>query len=123
MVLRDTSVLKTRDVSFVGAELRRGLHRIHERRGASDTDFRQRFEYVVKGTAAAVQSFTRARVIAGDHLSEMRDVNGTTYALVLTAAPVAVPSTLTGVSFTELRTGARNGSLGWLWQRLNRGVY
>ncbi len=29
------------------------------------------------------------------------------------------PGTMTGVSFTQLRAGDKDGSLSWLWQLLN----
>ena len=44
-------------------------------------------------------------------------------AVVLTAAPQTIPSTLSEVSFEELRAGDNDGTLGWLWDRVNAGTY
>jgi hypothetical protein len=121
--MADTAHLRTRDVSHVAATFRPGLHRIHVRRAPTGAGFQQRFEYVVKGTAAAVESFVSARVTAGDYLSEQRNAGGTTYALVLTRTPVALPSDLSAVTFRELRTGDASGELGWLWRRVDTGSY
>jgi hypothetical protein len=121
--MADTRVLRTRDTSFVAASARAGLHRIHVRRAASGVGFQQRFEYMVKGAQDAVAAFVQQRVNAGDYVSEQRVVDGTAYALLLCAAPVTIPSTLTGVTFRELREKDRSGVLSWLWQRVDSGVY
>jgi hypothetical protein len=42
---------------------------------------------------------------------------------VLAANPLTIPSTLAGVSFTELRAGDSSGQLSWLWARINTGTY
>jgi hypothetical protein len=120
--MADTTVLRTRDVSHVDAASRPGLYRIHVRKAPS-TGFEQRFEYVVKGAASAVDAFVQARQSAGDYVSESRDVGGTSYALVLTSAPVAVPGGISGVPFADLRTGDQSGVLSWLWQRVDSGRY
>ncbi|EPX64512.1 hypothetical protein D187_003248 [Cystobacter fuscus DSM 2262] len=116
--LRDTSILKTRDVSFVASASQRGLYRIHVRRNPSGTGFQQRFEYVVKGTAADMQSFLSARQAAGDTVVGSRLVGTSTYAVLLSPTPLTVPSTLSGVSFRALRAGDNDGSLRWLWALL-----
>jgi hypothetical protein len=121
--MADTTVLRTRDVSHVDAASRPGLYRIHVRKAPGGTGFEQRFEYVVKGSASAVAGFVQARQAAGDYLSESRDVSGTSYALVLTSAPVTLSAGLSGVPFADLREGDRSGALGWLWQRLDSGTY
>jgi hypothetical protein len=123
ITMADTRVLRTRDTSFVDASARAGLHRIHVRRAASGSGFQQRFEYVVKGAQDAVAAFVQQRVNARDYVSEQRVVDGTAYALVLCAAPVSIPSTLTGVTFRELREKDRSGTLSWLWQRVDSGAY
>lgn len=46
-----------------------------------------------------------------------------TYALLLTPSPVAIPATLTGVPFRDLRAGDLDGTLSWLWQRVDTGAY
>ncbi|GAC1358498.1 MAG: hypothetical protein NVSMB47_11430 [Polyangiales bacterium] len=119
--LRDTTVLATRDVSFVAPALRNGLHRIHVRKVAGG--YQQRFEYVVRGTPAAMSAFLAEPSPGSDCLAEMRVVDGTAYALVLTAQPIAVPASLDGPTFRELRAGDLDGSLGWLWKRLNERSY
>ena len=78
---------------------------------------------MVTGSPANVQAFVSSRVAAGDYLSEQRQVGTSSYALLLTRAPLTIPSTLSGVGFAALRAGDRNGSLSWLWNRLNRGGY
>ena len=72
--IADTSVLRTRDVSHVGATFRPGLYRIHVRRAPSGAGFQQRFEYVVKGAPDAVTAFVAAQTAAGAVLSEQRTV-------------------------------------------------
>jgi hypothetical protein len=119
--LADTTVLRTRDVSHVPEASRAGLYRIHVRR--KDSSYQQRFEYMVKGPSASVSDFTRTRRAAGDYVSEQRSVDGTDYALLLTAAPVSLPSGLSGVTFRELREKDRAGSLSWLWNRVDAGMY
>lgn len=120
--MEDTSVLRTRDVSHVEASLRTGLHRIHVRPAAGRDGFEQRFEYVVKGEPGAVDAFTSARRAAQDYVVEQRVVGGSSYALVLTAAPVAIGEPLSAVSFRDLRAGAA-GELAWLWQLIDDAAY
>ncbi|HMJ15457.1 MAG TPA: hypothetical protein VK524_28775, partial [Polyangiaceae bacterium] len=120
----DTRILRTRDVAHIPAASRAGLYRIHVRPSpVNAAQFQERFEYVVKGPANDVSAFVTARTAAGAHLSEQRTVNGTAYALLLTPAPLALPANVTGVDFRALRQGDLNGSLTWLWQRLDSGSY
>jgi hypothetical protein len=81
--------------------------------------FQQRFEYVVTGPAADVAAWPAARGAAGDHVAEQRTVGGNAYALVLTSAPTALPASLAGVPFRDLCAGDLDGSLTWLWARLD----
>lgn len=122
MRLADTTVLRTRDVSHVGAGFRPGLHRIHvrERPGGA---FEQRFEYVVRAVTTDMDTFERVRRKAGDHLTERRDAGDVAHALFLTRAPVALPEGVSGVSFRDLRSGDVSRSLSWLWRRLDAGAY
>jgi hypothetical protein len=99
------------------------LYRIHVRQAASGSGFQQRFEYVVKGAPTTVASFVQARSSAGDYLVEQRTVDGTAYALVLCAAPVALPAGLSAVTFRDLRAKDQPEALGWLWQRVDSGGY
>jgi hypothetical protein len=92
------------------------------REGASG-GFEERFEYVVKGSGKAVGAFVSDRVAAGDYVSEKRDVSGTEYALVLTRTPVQISGDVTGVTFADMRAGDLDGSLGWLWERVDGGKY
>ena len=121
--MADTSILRTRDTSHAGASFRPGLYRIHLRAAPAGNGYQQRFEYVVKGDAAAVDAFAGTRTAAGDYVSERRTVGSTTYALVLTAAPVTLTSGLSAVPFRELRSGDTGGELRFLWQRLDSGNY
>ena len=121
--IADTSILRTRDVTHVDATFRPGLYRIHVRRSPSGPGFQQRFEYVIKGAPDAVTAFVTAQTAAGAALSEQRTVGGVAYALLLTPAPVALPGTLTPVTFRNLRAGDVAGDLSWLWQRVDTGAY
>jgi hypothetical protein len=121
--MADTSILRTRDVSHVGATSRIGVYRIHVRRAPSGSGFQQRFEYVVKGAPDAVTAFVTAQTATGAALSEQRIVGATAYALLLTSAPVALPGTLAAVTFRDLRAGDLAGDLSWLWQRVDTGTY
>ncbi|HMI90594.1 MAG TPA: right-handed parallel beta-helix repeat-containing protein [Polyangiales bacterium] len=122
--MADTKVLRTRDVSHVAASQRRGLYRIHVRRAPAGDGFQQRFEYVLRGPVAAVAALVAARLAAGGaYLSEQRTVGERAYALLLSAVPFEVPGELEGVPFRELRAGDRDGTLAWLWQRLDAGNY
>ena len=126
--IADTSILRTRDVSHVGATTRPGLYRIHVRRAPAEPNqptsgFQQRFEYVIKGAPDAVTAFVTTQTATGAVLSEQRTVGAVAYALLLTPAPVAVPGTLTPVTFRDLRAGDLAGDLSWLWQRLDTGAY
>jgi hypothetical protein len=121
--IADTSILRTRDVSHVDAASRPGLYRIHVRRAPSGGGFQQRFEYVFKGAPDAVTAFVASQTAAGAVLSEQRTVGAAAHALLLTPSPVALPGTLTPVTFRELRAGDRAGDLSWLWQRLDTGAY
>jgi hypothetical protein len=120
--LADTTVLRTRDVSHVGASFRPGLHRIHVRQTTSGGGFEERFEYVVKGSEAAVDVLVAARAQAGGCLSERRDVTGTTYARLLSSTPITIPNDVSGVTFRDLRAGDQTGTLSWLWQRVDSGA-
>jgi hypothetical protein len=121
--IADTSILRTRDVTHVGATFRAGLYRIHVRRAPSDTGFQQRFEYVVKGPPDAVDAFVTAQTATGAVIVEQRTVSAVAYALLLTPEPVAVPGVLTPVTFRNLRAGDLAGDLSWLWLRLDAAAY
>jgi hypothetical protein len=121
VVLRDTSVLMTRDTSFVSAEQQRGLYRIHVRKNGAG--FQQRFEYVLQGADAAMTTFVDAQVLAGAALIERRSVGQTTVALLLSPKPIGLSSALGGIAFVDLRAGDSDGTLSWLWSRLNNGAY
>jgi hypothetical protein len=121
--IKDTAILKTRDTAFVPEASRPGLYRIHVRVAPVGGGLQQRFEYVVKGAPSELQTWLAARSGAGDYVSEQRTVTGTGYALVLARAPEALPSTLSGVTFQELRDGDNAGTLSWLWSRVNDGSY
>ncbi len=121
--IKDTTVLKTRDVSHVTAGSRPGLYRIHVR--LNGATFQERFEYVVQGSPTDVTNWVNTRTAAGDYLSEQRTVSGTAYALLLCAAPVTLGTGVTAVTHAQLRAGDQIGAngLNWLWTRINTGYY
>jgi hypothetical protein len=119
----DTSILRTRDTSHVAGEQRRGLYRIHVRRAPDAASFQQRFEYVVKGSAAAVADLATERVAAGDHVAFQRASAGTTFALVLAREPFTVAEPLAPVTTRELRAGDLDGTLSDLWRMIDSGAY
>ena len=125
VAVKDTSILMTRDTSFVTAGSRPGLYRIHVRRHPSGVGFQQRFEYVVKGTPADVTTWVALRTAAGDYQSEQQTVSGTAYALLLCSAPVSLGTGVSAVTHAELRAGDQIGAsqLSWLWARVNEGSY
>jgi hypothetical protein len=123
LVYQDTTVLRTRDVSYVtNALLRAGLYRIHVRRNGAS--FQQRFEYVVKGTVTNVNNFCNARAAASDYVSYQVTVGATRYAVLLCAAPVdTAAASVSPVTWTEMRTGDNDGTLSAMWTVLDRGMY
>jgi hypothetical protein len=78
---------------------------------------------VIKGAPDAVTAFVTTQTAAGAALSEQRTLGAVAYALLLTPAPVALPGTLTPVTFRNLRAGDVAGDLSWLWQRVDTGAY
>ncbi len=117
--IQDTSILRTRDISFVPAAGQKGLYRIHLREAAAGDGVEERFEYVVRGTALAIASWLEVARAAGAYISESRNAGGSTYALLLSPTPLEAPDAIAGVSFEELREGDRTGTLSWLWARID----
>lgn len=117
--LRDTSILRTRDTSFVASGNRPGLYRIHVRR--VNASFQMRFEYLVKGPPGRVSAWAATEAAKGGRVSEVRVVAGVEYALVLTPLPtVFAPfAGLSGVTWAELRSSA----LSWMWIRTETDSY
>ncbi len=116
-VARDTSILATRDDSFVPSSARPGLSRIHVRSG-SGGGFEQRLEYVVAGPGSAVDAFLGDRFAsatrfrpqsAGDEAEE--------YVVLLTGSPLSIPDELRPIEFDELRAVAK--TLPELWAYLD----
>ena len=120
VAMADTTVLRTRDVSHAPSNTRAGMYRIHVRQNGAA--YQQRFEYVVKATSG-MSSFIDQRTAAGDYISETRSVAGTDYAVLLTGTPFTLPGGISGVSFAEMRAGDNDGSLSWLWSRVNGTAY
>jgi hypothetical protein len=120
--IQDTAILRTRDTSFVEASARAGLYRIHFRT-ADGGALEARHEYVVSGSEPAMGEWLVDVADAGAFVSDRRAVGGITHALVLSATPLELPPGLVGVSFEDLRAGARAGDLTWLWDRVDRGRY
>jgi hypothetical protein len=121
VTLEDTSILRTRDVSFVPAAQRDGLYRIHLREANGGIE--ERFEYVVSGPAEALDAWLDAVRAGAGYVAETRAVGDARYALVLTPAPLELPPPLSGVSFDTLRAGDRDGTLHFLWDRVDRHHY
>lgn len=117
---RPSRILRTWDVSFVPEQERRGLYRIHLRE-ADDGGLDERFEYVVTGPTAEVDEWleTFDPEDCASQILEARALDDQSHALVVSGVPLQIPSALEGVSFEALRTGDRDGTLGWLWQRLD----
>jgi hypothetical protein len=121
--IEDTSVLRTRDVSFVEASARKALQRIHLREAATGAGIEERFEYVVSGAPSAISTWLDSARAQGIYLSESRTTGGISFALVLSPEPIEIPAELSAVGFEALREGDRSGALSWLWERLDRGNY
>lgn len=117
---RPSHVLRTWDTSFVREPERRGLYRIHLREHASG-GVEERFEYVVTGTATEVEAWLEQLDVqnCSARLVELRTQSERSHALVLSAVPLELPGALSGVPFDALRAGDRDGTLAWLWQRLD----
>lgn len=114
-----TTILKTRDTSFVASTYRPGLYRIHLKRPSgciSGSCLKARFEYIVKGDPGRVAAWAAQQVVLGSIVADRRSVGGVGYALVYTAAPTVLTpwAGLAGVTTAELRTA----DLSWLWDRL-----
>jgi hypothetical protein len=120
--VQDTSILRTRDVSFVVAAARKGLYRIHLREAASG-GLDERLEYIVTGASAALSTWLESAHAQGAYVSENRAAGGNAYALLLSPVPLVVPASLSGVTFDALRAGDRDGTLTWLWARVDQGRY
>lgn len=112
---RDTSVLATRDASFVPSSARRGLARVLVR-AASGGGFEQQLEYVVAGPAAAVDAWLGDHAVTATRFS-LDDADRDDYLVILTGSPLSVPDSLRPVDFDELRRMA--GSLPGLWQHVD----
>jgi hypothetical protein len=121
--IEDTSIVRTRDVSFVEASARKALHRIHLREAVSGAGIEERFEYVVSGAPSAISTWLDSAHDQGVYLSESRTTDGISFALVLSPVPLEVPAEISAVSFEALREGDRSGALSWLWERIDRGNY
>jgi hypothetical protein len=117
---RETSVLRTWDVSFVREADRRGLYRIHVREG-TDAQLEERFEYIVRGPTANVAAWIAGlRKYSCDvRLVSQQGVGRDAVALVLTSRPATLPSNLRPVTFHELRAGDRDGTLSELWKSVD----
>lgn len=121
LVYQDTSVLRTRDTSYVASGNRPGCYRIHVRRSGSS--FLQRFEYVVQGSTSNMDAYVATRAAAGDYLSHRTDSGGTSYCVFLTKAERTLGTGITALTFTQMRTGDLNGTLSALWTVVDRGNY
>jgi parallel beta-helix repeat protein len=116
-------MLRTRDTSFItNPVLAASVYRIHLRPTVYG-DHEQRYEMLVKGEPARVAAWCTWAVASGAYVSERRVVGTTSYALVLGPEPRALTSGVTAVTWTELRAGDRDGSLAWLWDRVETSTY
>jgi hypothetical protein len=113
-----TTIMKTRDASFVAADRRKGLYRIHVRAEPRGNGFQQRFEYVVAGAPADVTHWLSS-VAARTAILADGTKGGERFVAVYASSPLVASENLREVAFTELRTGDNDGSLAWLWSLLN----
>jgi hypothetical protein len=117
---RETSVLRTWDVSFVHEAERRGLYRIHLREG-TDAQLEERFEYIVRGYAADIAAWMAglAKQSCASRLVSQPGAAGDAVALILTSRPATLPGNLRPVTFRELRAGDRDRTLSEIWQSVD----
>jgi hypothetical protein len=106
-VLRDTTILATRDTAWVDAAQRRGLYRVQVRRKGAE--YEQRFEYLLRGSAASV----------GGCVVETWTVGGETVSLIVSPTPLTVPATLNAVAFESLR----DPTMSAVWKRVDALAY
>jgi hypothetical protein len=115
---RDTSILATRDVSFVAAGQRRGLYRIQVR-GDPERGFEQRLEYVVAAAEEDVDLWLADGVEGVRFPSpDGNGDDGDDYIVIRTGTPLELPSALRPVEFEELRAVASD--MPQLWQHLDQ---
>ncbi|MEL7156315.1 MAG: right-handed parallel beta-helix repeat-containing protein [Actinomycetota bacterium] len=116
---RATSILTTRDASFVPEATRGGLAQIQVRPTAGG-EFEQRLAYVVAGPRSAIDRWLEGRPGAatrfgsGDGESDRDE-----YVVLRTGSPLSVPESLRPVGFEELR--AMTATQPDLWEHLDGG--
>ncbi|MGI9598117.1 MAG: glycosyl hydrolase family 28-related protein [Acidimicrobiales bacterium] len=113
---RGTSILATRDATFVDRAVRRGVSRIQVRSGPG-ASFEQRLEYVVAGASSAIDRWLADEPGAAARFGRPDTGAGDEYVVVLSGAPLRIPSNIRAVGFGELRALA--GVLPELWQWLD----
>jgi hypothetical protein len=121
---RSTDVLRTWDTSFVTEEERHGLYRIHAKSDAGG-DIVERFEYVFHAPQAELSTWLGS-LESGDCTAvvvDRRAMVEVDFVLLLSAVPIEVPAEFGAPTFEELRAGDRDGTLTWLWQRLDQADY
>ncbi|NNE94544.1 MAG: hypothetical protein HKN24_00765, partial [Acidimicrobiales bacterium] len=118
------STLRTWDTSFVAAEHRRGLYRIHVRERGDWFD--QSFEYVVAGPDMAIDAWLDEIESSGSSVNTTfrgqwtaDPDTGHEVAVVQSAHPMAVPTTVEPVTFDDIRQADLHGSGNDLWRILN----
>lgn len=112
---KDTTVLATRDSSFVEDEYRRGLYRVLVRPAPGDGGFEQQFEYVTVDRGADFDGWRRPDVLverfAGDEATGSAAFPEVL--LIRSAHPLNLPDGLDGVSFEDLRRLAADRPALW----------
>lgn len=103
---KDTSVLATRDRSFVDEEHRRGLYRVLVRQTSDGRGFEQQFEYVALDRGSDVDGLLRRGDVAVERFSAGDAPESATaddVLLIRSAHPLDLPDGLDAVTFEDLR--------------------
>ena len=115
---KDTSVLATRDSSFVDEEHRRGLYRLLVRQAPDgDHGFEQQFEYVAADRGAEISGLLRLANVTVSRFDGAGGADGSAASpdllLVRSAQPLTLPDGLETVSFEDLRRLAADQPALW----------
>ena len=120
---KDTSIMATRDTSFVDRDHRRGLHRVLVRTTTEKHGFEQQFEYVAvhrRSDLDGLRFGADVMVERYDGNSETGDGDATPespgYLVIRSAQPLILPEALDAVTFEDLRELAETQPV--LWAKL-----
>lgn len=112
---KDTSILKTRDVSFVPPEARDDVYRVHVRRSPDGSGFEQGYEYVVAGPSSNIDRWSSE---VGAVVTYRTGGTGEQFAVLFSPVAAALDDGLRPVGFDELRAGDLSGERSALWAAL-----